>query len=184
MEYCCDTYLDIRTDDRLIIDLEPVICAIGYDAVSVIEDTIERITHIKTAAIFKAASILHIIVWHHIGSEKEIIPYSDIPVLYIQIYLSSVRKDIMSHIRAVMLHALKPSGTQRQGLQTCDGAEVSLHIRIDKYIIDYAMNSIGLVYRDLISRNSTDYASAVQKKIGAAEKALEELVDIFHGANQ
>jgi hypothetical protein len=46
------------------------------------------------------------------------------------------------------------------------------------------MNSIGLIYRDLISRNSTDYASAVQKKIGAAEKALEELVDIFHGANQ
>jgi hypothetical protein len=52
------------------------------------------------------------------------------------------------------------------------------------YAYNYAMNSIGLVYRDLISRNSTDYASAVQKKIGAAEKALEELVDIFHGANQ
>ncbi len=52
------------------------------------------------------------------------------------------------------------------------------------YAYNYALNSIGLVYRDLISANSTDYASAVQKKIGAAEKKLDELVDIFHGANQ
>ena len=49
------------------------------------------------------------------------------------------------------------------------------------YAYNYALNSIGLVYRELITANSTDYASAVQKKLKAAETKLDELVDIFHG---
>ncbi|MBR5869841.1 MAG: extracellular solute-binding protein [Clostridia bacterium] len=52
------------------------------------------------------------------------------------------------------------------------------------YAYNYAMNSIGLVYRELISANSVDYASAVQKRLKAAEKKLEDLVDIFHGSMQ
>ena len=50
------------------------------------------------------------------------------------------------------------------------------------YAYNYALNNIGLVYRETIQANSTDYASAVQKKIKAAETKLEELVDIFHGS--
>ena len=52
------------------------------------------------------------------------------------------------------------------------------------YAYNYALNSIGLVYRELISANSTDYASAVQKKLKAAEGKLDDLVDVFLGANQ
>ena len=52
------------------------------------------------------------------------------------------------------------------------------------YAYNYALDSIGLIYRDLVSKNSTDYASAVQKKIKSAESKLASLVDVFHGANQ
>lgn len=52
------------------------------------------------------------------------------------------------------------------------------------YAYNYALDSIGLIYRDLVTKNSTDYASAVQKKLKSAENKLAALVDVFHGANQ
>ena len=52
------------------------------------------------------------------------------------------------------------------------------------YAYNYALSDIGLQYRTLITNNSTDYVSRVEKQLKAAEKSLKELTDVFSGANQ
>lgn len=52
------------------------------------------------------------------------------------------------------------------------------------YAYNYALSDIGLQYRTLITNKSTDYVSRVEKQLKAAEKSLQELTDVFSGANQ
>ncbi|MBP3919859.1 MAG: hypothetical protein J6I50_11910 [Clostridia bacterium] len=50
------------------------------------------------------------------------------------------------------------------------------------YAYNYALNGIGLIYRDLCNRNSSDYASAVKKLEKTAARKLEKIIDIFNGS--
>ena len=47
------------------------------------------------------------------------------------------------------------------------------------YAYNYALNNIGLVYRDLVTKNNTDYASAIKSKEKAATKLLEKVIAAF-----
>ncbi len=49
------------------------------------------------------------------------------------------------------------------------------------YAYNYALDNIGLLYRDLITKQSKDYVSTVEKKLKGAESKLEALADAFAG---
>ncbi|MBR5222527.1 MAG: extracellular solute-binding protein [Clostridia bacterium] len=48
------------------------------------------------------------------------------------------------------------------------------------YAYNYALNGVGMVYRDLVTAKSSDYVSKVEKLRRGAEKKLEELYEAFH----
>ena len=47
------------------------------------------------------------------------------------------------------------------------------------FAYNYALSDIGLIYRDLVTKNSTDYMSGVQKREPSAIKKLEKLYTSF-----
>jgi len=49
------------------------------------------------------------------------------------------------------------------------------------YAYNYALSNIGLVYRDLVTKKNTDYASAIKSKEKAAVKQLEKVINTFSG---
>ncbi len=49
------------------------------------------------------------------------------------------------------------------------------------YDYNYVLNNIGLVYRELITKKSTDYVSTVESKLASATLKLEELAAAFAG---
>ena len=46
---------------------------------------------------------------------------------------------------------------------------------------NYAINGMGLIYRDLVTKNNKDFASAVKSKEKAGLKQLEKVLDVFRG---
>ncbi len=51
------------------------------------------------------------------------------------------------------------------------------------YAYNYALNGVGMVYRDLVTKQSKDYVSAVEKIRRGAEKKLGELYEAFNENN-
>ncbi|MBQ7301409.1 MAG: extracellular solute-binding protein [Clostridia bacterium] len=51
------------------------------------------------------------------------------------------------------------------------------------YAYNYALNGVGMVYRDLVTKQSKDYVSAVEKIRRGAEKKLDELYEAFNENN-
>ena len=51
------------------------------------------------------------------------------------------------------------------------------------YAYNYALNGVGMIYRDLVTKQSSDYTSAVEKIRRGAEKKLEELYEAFNENN-
>lgn len=49
------------------------------------------------------------------------------------------------------------------------------------YAYNYAINGMGLIYRDLVTKNNKDFASAVKSKEKAGLKQLEKVLDVFRG---
>ena len=49
------------------------------------------------------------------------------------------------------------------------------------YAFNYAINGMGLVYRDLVTKNNKDYASAVKRLEKSANQKLENVLDVFRG---
>lgn len=49
------------------------------------------------------------------------------------------------------------------------------------YAYNYALSDIGLQYRKLITNNSKEYVSTIEKTLKSAEKKLEALADVFAG---
>ena len=49
------------------------------------------------------------------------------------------------------------------------------------YAYNYAINGMGLIYRDLVTKKNTDYASALKTKEKAGLKNLEKVLDVFRG---
>ena len=49
------------------------------------------------------------------------------------------------------------------------------------YAYNYAINGMGLIYRDLVTKNNKDFASAVKSKEKAGLKNLEKVLDVFRG---
>ena len=47
------------------------------------------------------------------------------------------------------------------------------------YAYNYSLNGIGLIYRDLVSKQADNYVSNVEKKISGAQKQLDKLYDMF-----
>lgn len=48
------------------------------------------------------------------------------------------------------------------------------------FAYNYALNNAGLLFRELITKNSTDYASLVKKNEKGAQKAMDKLVAAFN----
>ncbi len=48
------------------------------------------------------------------------------------------------------------------------------------YAYNYALNNVGMLYRELVTAKSSDYTSKVEKVRRSAEKKLEELYEAFH----
>jgi len=51
------------------------------------------------------------------------------------------------------------------------------------YAYNYALNGIGMIYRDLVTGQSSDYTSSVEKLRRGAERELEELYEAFEENN-
>jgi len=51
------------------------------------------------------------------------------------------------------------------------------------YAYNYALNGIGMIYRDLVTGQSSDYTSSVEKLRRGAERKLEELYEAFEENN-
>ena len=49
------------------------------------------------------------------------------------------------------------------------------------YAYNYAINGMGLINRDLVTKNNKDFASAVKSKEKAGLKQLEKVLDVFRG---
>ncbi len=49
------------------------------------------------------------------------------------------------------------------------------------YAYNYAINGMGLIYRDLVTKKKTDFASALKSKEKAGLKNLEKVLDVFRG---
>lgn len=49
------------------------------------------------------------------------------------------------------------------------------------YAYNYALNGMGLIYRELVTKNNKDFASAVKSKEKAGLKQLEKVLDVFRG---
>ena len=49
------------------------------------------------------------------------------------------------------------------------------------YAYNFALNSVGQIYRSLLSANSTDYISHVTRILPVAEAKLAEQVRVFRG---
>jgi hypothetical protein len=43
---------------------------------------------------------------------------------------------------------------------------------------------MGLIYRDLVTNNNTDYASALKRKEKAGLKSLNKVLDVFRGIEE
>jgi disulfide oxidoreductase YuzD len=52
------------------------------------------------------------------------------------------------------------------------------------YAFNYAINGMGLIYRDLVTNNNTDYASALKRKEKAGLKSLNKVLDVFRGIEE
>jgi hypothetical protein len=51
------------------------------------------------------------------------------------------------------------------------------------YAYSSSLNNIGVVMRDLVSRNSTDYMSRVSKQENSVIKRLDKLITAFEEQN-
>ena len=81
-------------------------------ALSVIVDTVERVSQVQSAAIFDTGGVAVIVVRHHVHSIEQAVAHPYSPMTYLDIELPSIRENAQADVTSVVLHRLKPPESQ------------------------------------------------------------------------
>ena len=129
---------------RLPVDFQPV--------VDVMPGAVPRLAPIESRAVIERR-VGHV-VGHQILAGVQRVEDPEIPFLHFQLDLYAAGRDVVADVFAVVLERLEPPGLQRQFLHTRFSAQVDPYVRMQQYVVHYAVVEVGarmVVHRQVVT---------------------------------